>query len=159
MERNGKFVAGVFTSFGLYSTTIPRDSESKAITSVDGVGLKQSTDKSLLRTLELVFEIFSGQEVDLSQFDLDFSGLTTKQKRVAEAAMKIPHGTTMSYGEVAERAGFPGAARFVGNVMASNRHYPIVPCHRVVSSKGIGGYGPGVKMKIEFLRREGAFAD
>ncbi|MHA2432771.1 MAG: MGMT family protein, partial [Candidatus Thorarchaeota archaeon] len=71
----------------------------------------------------------------------------------------IPRGKTATYGEVAKRAGFPGGARFVGNVMAGNRLDPIVPCHRVVASNGLGGYGPGLGKKIEILTLEGAFAD
>jgi O6-methylguanine-DNA--protein-cysteine methyltransferase len=34
-----------------------------------------------------------------------------------------------------------------------------VPCHRVVSANGIGGYGPGIDVKIGFLKREGAIAE
>jgi O6-methylguanine-DNA--protein-cysteine methyltransferase len=44
----------------------------------------------------------------------------------------------------------------VGNVMATNRFAPLVPCHRVVSSTGIGGYGRDVRRKIELLKLEGA---
>lgn len=50
----------------------------------------------------------------------------------------IPRGETMSYGEVARRAGFPGAARAVGSLMAGN-HDPKVPCHRVIRSDGRPG--------------------
>ena len=49
--------------------------------------------------------------------------------------------------------------RFAGNVMRNNRHCPIVPCHRVVGSKGLGGYGgqkADISKKIELLSREGA---
>ena len=65
----------------------------------------------------------------------------------------------MTYGEVARKSGLTNAARFVGNVMASNRFAPIVPCHRVVGSSGLGGYGFGLDKKQEILKREGAFAE
>ncbi len=61
----------------------------------------------------------------------------------------------MSYGEVAHRAGSPGAARAVGNIMRKN-HDPRVPCHRVIKSDGsLGGYNHGVAAKIKALRAEG----
>ena len=48
-----------------------------------------------------------------------------------------------------------GGARAVGNIMANNRFPPIVPCHRVVAAgPRIGGYGGGLKPKIELLNRE-----
>ena len=52
-------------------------------------------------------------------------------------------GETVTYGELAEMAGRPRAARFVGNVMARNPVPIIIPCHRVVAAnRRIGGYGP-----------------
>ena len=69
--------------------------------------------------------------------------------------MNIPFGTTMAYGEVAKKAGLPGAARFVGNVMRINRLGPVIPCHRIVSSTGLGGYTGGIDKKIDLLEREG----
>jgi O-6-methylguanine DNA methyltransferase len=52
----------------------------------------------------------------------------------------IPRGKTLSYGEVAKRAGSPGAARAVGLIMAGNTDTD-VPCHRVIRADGkIGGY-------------------
>jgi methylated-DNA-[protein]-cysteine S-methyltransferase len=81
---------------------------------------------------------------------------TFKQKVLAVVA-KIPRGKTMSYREVAWRAGRPFAARAVGTIMKNN-HDPKVPCHRVIRSDGgMGGYnGGGVKVKLAKLRAEGA---
>ena len=74
-------------------------------------------------------------------------------QRVLRAVARIPVGYVASYGGVAEAVG--GGARAVGNVMASNAFAPLVPCHRVVtSSLGLGGYGGGLKVKLEFLQRE-----
>lgn len=68
----------------------------------------------------------------------------------------IPRGETMSYAEVARRAGFPGAARAVGSLMKRNVD-PAVPCHRVIRSDGRPGeYNRGgKKVKRELLEREG----
>lgn len=72
-------------------------------------------------------------------------------ERVREVVRKIPKGKTMTYGEVAARAGAPGAARAVGSIMKNN-YDPTVPCHRVIRSDGkIGDYnrgGPEAKRKL-----------
>ena len=69
----------------------------------------------------------------------------------------VRFGETVSYGELAEMAGRPGAARAVGNAMSRNPVPIVVPCHRVVASGGrIGGYGPsGVRTKRFLLALEG----
>ena len=160
LERNGKFAAGVFTEAGLYSTCLPRNTAEDAIKAVDGGELESSTLKEHISVLSVVHDMAEGDEsAKVAGIKLDLSGLTPKQKSVMKAALKIPRGSTASYGELASRAGVPGAARFVGNVMATNRLGPIVPCHRVVSSTGLGGYGPGLSVKVKILKKEGAFAD
>ena len=70
---------------------------------------------------------------------------------------KIPKGKTLTYKEVARRAGNARAARAVGAIMRTN-HDPDIPCHRVVRSDGsMGGYNRGGRMrKREILKREGA---
>lgn len=76
--------------------------------------------------------------------------------RVLAIVRAIPRGQTMTYGEVARRAGNPRAARAVGAIMRAN-YDPTVPCHRVVRSDGtLGGYNRGLKRKRELLREEGA---
>ncbi|MBP9749573.1 MAG: MGMT family protein [Candidatus Pacebacteria bacterium] len=76
--------------------------------------------------------------------------------RVLAIVRAIPRGQTMTYGEVARRAGNPRAARAVGTIMRAN-YDPTVPCHRVVRSDGtLGGYNRGVERKRELLRGEGA---
>ena len=69
----------------------------------------------------------------------------------------IPVGATMSYSEVAARAGRPGAARAVGAAMAKNRFAPMIPCHRVIGSDGsLRGYAGGLPMKQTLLEMEAA---
>jgi len=157
LKKGNQYVAGVFIEDGLYSTCGPRNSESEAIASAEGIGLERKDSRDHVAILEKVFAVSQGlPDLDLSDVKLDMTGLTAKACSVIEATRKIPRGETVSYGELAMRAGIPGAARFVGNVMATNRFSPLVPCHRVVSSTGIGGYGRDVRRKIELLRLEGA---
>lgn len=78
-------------------------------------------------------------------------------QRVLQVVRTIPRGKTLSYGEVARRAGSPKAARAVGTIMKGN-YDPTVPCHRVVRSDGsIGQYNRGgAKQKRALLKKEGA---
>lgn len=82
--------------------------------------------------------------------------MRTFKEKVTAVVAGIPRGRTMTYKEVARRAGNAKAARAVGNIMNKNRD-PNVPCHRVVRSDGdTGGYARGRKKKIAMLKREGA---
>ena len=77
-------------------------------------------------------------------------------KKVYAVVAKIPKGKVMTYGEVAKKAGNPGAARAVGTIMSHN-YRPEIPCHRVVRSDGkIGGYnrgGPSKKIELIMMER------
>ncbi len=68
----------------------------------------------------------------------------------------IPKGETLSYAEVARRAGSPRAFRAVGNILKRN-YNPKIPCHRVIRMNGgMGDYNRGgVRRKQELLREEG----
>jgi O-6-methylguanine DNA methyltransferase len=83
--------------------------------------------------------------------------MKTFKEKVYAVVAKIPRGKTMTYKEVARRAGSPHAYRAVGNIMNKNPDTKKVPCHRVVRSDGDpGGYARGRAKKIAMLRREGA---
>ncbi len=74
----------------------------------------------------------------------------------AEVVKNIPSGQVLSYRQVAERAGYPKAARAVGNFLSKN-HDPKIPCHRVICSDGrLGSYNRGAEAKYRLLYREGA---
>lgn len=89
--------------------------------------------------------------------ELDDESLTDFQRKVVKTVRSLGFGETASYGEVAKRAGHPKAARAVGTVMSKNRFPIIIPCHRVLSSNGIGGFSSprGVGTKRELLKIEG----
>lgn len=77
------------------------------------------------------------------------------RQNVLDIVRRIPRGKVMSYGEVAKRAGKPGAARAVGAIMKTNYDQKI-PCHRVVRADGApGGYNRGEENKRNILRKEG----
>ncbi len=86
-------------------------------------------------------------------------GVPEFHRRVYEAARAIPPGNTLSYGDIAKRAGVPGAARAVGQALGRNPFPIVVPCHRVLAAGGkIGGFSAqgGVETKRRMLEIEGA---
>jgi len=88
---------------------------------------------------------------------LDMEGLPSFHAKVLRACLRIPYGKTLTYAELAERAGNPRAARAVGQAMARNPLALVVPCHRVVATGGgAGGYGGGLDLKRRLLAIEGA---
>jgi len=79
---------------------------------------------------------------------------TSFKKKVFAIVRRISKGKTLTYGEVARRAGNAGAARAVGAVLKTN-YDPNIPCHRVIRSDGtLGGYNRGVERKRTLLRKE-----
>jgi methylated-DNA-[protein]-cysteine S-methyltransferase len=86
---------------------------------------------------------------------VDLDPLAPFQRTVARALQRVPFGETVTYGELARRAGRPGAARAVGQAMARNPVPLLVPCHRVVSARGLGGFGGGLALKRRLLALEG----
>jgi methylated-DNA-[protein]-cysteine S-methyltransferase len=100
-----------------------------------------------------------GEPVSFADVSCDSSQCTDFQKRVLEVTQSLPYGTTVTYGQLAELAGRPGAARAVGTTMAQNCIPLIIPCHRVVASGGkLGGYSAaqGVSLKKRLLEMEAA---
>ncbi len=107
--------------------------------------------------LELLQQFAAGETVDLTRIPLSLNHLTLFQRRVVKACRAIKRGQSLSYGEVAAKAGSPGAARAVGQVMRTNRMPLIVPCHRVVAAGGkLGGFSApqGLAMKRRLLELE-----
>ena|SRR5690242_20013092 len=113
-------------------------------------------DAALARRLDAYFA--GGADLVDVPVDLDGAGLSELQRHVLlTVRAEIPYGETATYGEVAELAGRPGAARAVGTAMARCPVPLFVPCHRVVAANGIGGYGggaDGVALKRALLARE-----
>lgn len=90
--------------------------------------------------------------------EMDLSGLTAFQREVFAAVGRIPPGRTLTYGQVAELIGRPGAARAVGRALASNPFPVLIPCHRVVSKRDLGGYRWGRTIKENLLAMERSLA-
>jgi methylated-DNA-[protein]-cysteine S-methyltransferase len=108
--------------------------------------------------LRLMLESYAaGEGVDFSEIEVALPPMTAFQERVVSELRKVPYGHTLTYGELAARAGSPKAARAVGSVMSHNRIPLIIPCHRVVGSAGsLGGFSAprGVAFKKQLLALE-----
>jgi methylated-DNA-[protein]-cysteine S-methyltransferase len=100
---------------------------------------------------------FRGEQTDFDDVKLDLDWCTPFQRAVADALRAVPYGETVTYGELAARAGFPNAQRAAGSFCARNRFAIVVPCHRVVAAGSLGGFGDlGVEYKKRLLALEGA---
>ncbi len=80
---------------------------------------------------------------------------TAFQQQVWQALLRIPYGQRLTYSQLAEQLGKPGAARAVGNAVGANPIALFIPCHRVVGQNGaLGGYRWGVARKQHLLALE-----
>lgn len=94
---------------------------------------------------------------DFSDIAVVDSRSTAFQQRVVAELREVGYGQTLSYGQLAVRAGSPLAARAVGHVMSTNPVPIVIPCHRVLASGGrLGGYSApsGLNMKRRLLDLE-----
>lgn len=118
---------------------------------------RQRRDRAVARELD---DWFAAKRKSFS-LTVDWpASLTPFARTVLETLVeRVPWGETVSYGELAELAGKPRAARAVGTIMSTNTVPFVVPCHRVIAAGGrIGGYGGGrdaVELKRWLLAREG----
>ncbi len=108
--------------------------------------------------VEQVRGYFRGHEiVDVPWELMDLDGFSKAQKSIFSEVARIPYGCLKTYGQVAMEAGYPGAARFVGNCLAKNPYPVLIPCHRVVRSDGgLGGFGGGLDLKRCMIELEKA---
>ena len=110
-------------------------------------------DAFLAPRVRAVADALAGKQANV---EVDLLG-TAFQKKVWDALMRIPHGETRSYADVAAQLGTPKSARAVAGACARNRIAVLVPCHRVVRGDGsVGGYRWGLPLKRRLLQREGA---
>ena len=110
----------------------------------------------LKETATQLEEYFAGERTDFD-VPMELDG-TAFQRAVWNELTRIPYGETISYGELARRVGRPKGPRAVGQANGRNPIPIIVPCHRVLASNGIGGYGGGLPMKRALLAVEGVSA-
>ena len=116
-------------------------------------------DSVAAEAISLVQRLLAGENVDLGAIPVDLDACPTFERQIYALLREVPAGSTVTYGELAARAGAPGAARAVGMAMGRNPIPIIVPCHRVLASSGrSGGFSApgGVTTKFRILQIEQA---
>ena len=137
------------TPAGLRRVCLP-GSDARRVGATGGASAAVNAEQALAQ----VEEYLRGER---EEFDLvlDWTGVDATHRHVLETLREIaPFGTTVTYGELGRRAGIDDP-RDVGVLMARNPIPLVVPCHRVVASDGLGGYGGGLDLKQRLLELEG----
>lgn len=115
--------------------------------------------QAVIQAMVALLEGKPREPANLSNVVLDMDGVPPFHQRVYALTRKIAPGQTLSYGELAQQLGEPGAARAVGQALGANPFAPVVPCHRVLAANGrSGGFSAngGVSTKLRLLQIEGA---
>lgn len=113
--------------------------------------IKKNSDNFISRAFDEYFK--KRNDLLLKKIPLDMEHLKDKHKRVLiYLREKIKMGEVITYSELARK--FKTSARAIGQFMKKNPFPIIIPCHRVVSKKGYGGYSPDLRWKIELLKLE-----
>jgi methylated-DNA-[protein]-cysteine S-methyltransferase len=147
------------TQAGLLRTCLPMTGASRAKSLLLDIYPSARHEKGLFRPLqEQIRAYFEGAYVD---FDTDipilFTGLSPFARSVLTSCRNVTYAQTISYGQLAAKAGSPKAARAIGGVMARNPAPLIIPCHRVIRANGrIAGFSAtgGVLLKKRMLQLE-----
>lgn len=100
----------------------------------------------------LIRRYCAGKTVDLRVLASIATEGDTPYSRIYRAVQEIPYGRTATYGEIARKVGT--SPRAVGQAMARNPTPLVIPCHRVVAAKGIGGFSPDIGIKELLLAIE-----
>ena len=104
----------------------------------------------LLDAKQQLEEYFDGQR-KVFDLPLQFEG-TEFNKKVLSSLAEVPYGSTISYGQLAEKCGSPKAARAVGTAMRKNPFVIVIPCHRVLPQSGkLGNYSAGGPANKDWL--------
>jgi len=145
-------IAVAHTRFGRLGV----ENEGEHIIALHWNAVPQGAGSALLD--EAVAQLMAYDAGKLTAFDLPLAPKGSEfQQSVFRAMSAIPFGATLTYGEIAKALGCP--AQPVGQACGANPIPVIIPCHRVLSKNGLGGFSGfgGVESKIALLKHEGGF--
>lgn len=129
----------------------------EAYLSEPGVRPDAATSAALARWTRELEAYFRGERLAWRAHEVPFEHLAfgAFHLTVYQTLLSVPPAVTVSYGVLAEMAGFPRAARAVGTAMATNPIPIVIPCHRVIRSDGsLGNYGRDSTWKQRLLAHE-----
>lgn len=161
----------VADSYGLRSVELPPFSPGKPEphelqtdmtrrVSGSGEAMGQPREPMLGQRAKELEDYFRGKRLSWSREEIPWEelGLTFFEREVYEVLLDVPPGETVSYGDLAQMAGHPRAARAVGSAMAANPLPIMIPCHRVIRADGsLGNYGNAPEWKPRLLEHERSF--
>lgn len=130
-----------------------RDHVDRRLEQVLQAGFVEGMSEVIAKAVRQLDEYFARKR---QTFDVPLLFVGTEfQKSVWNELLNIPFGTTVSYGEMAERIGMPKAVRAVANANGANSLSIFAPCHRVIGSdRSLTGYGGGLPAKKFLLELE-----
>ena len=118
-----------------------------------GLSLRGKPKKERFKVETEELNQYFSKKRDSFTFKVKISG-TDFQKSVFNNMKTIKYGKVLTYKELAEKIGKPKAYRAVGSACGANKIPIVIPCHRVVSSTGLGGFGGGLERKKFLLNLE-----
>ena len=147
---------------GVTRFRLPDADREAAERQLKGKGEAQTPPAPVAATVAEAKRYFAGERIDFSSIALDLSGVDPFRRMIYDALRKVGFGETVTYGELAKRAGAdaPQVAQDVGVAMARNPVPLIIPCHRVLAAGGkLGGFSaPGrTQAKERMLALEGVY--
>ncbi len=141
---------------GLRCIILPQVSPEAVLSALGNRSIGATLDTSFFGDLPYRLRQYLDGEVVGFADRVDLRGATPFQGSVWQATRSIPYGETRSYAWVAQQVGMPQAARAVGQALGRNPLPIVVPCHRVIGSKGdLRGFYYGLEMKQRLLEIEG----
>lgn len=146
------------TSHGVCKITIPGQTKKEFLSWIRTHFEDGEIVESASENREIIDELHRYLDRKLVKFHAPLHQRGTEfEKRVWSLLRKIPYGTTITYKELAKRAGNPDGYQAVGRANAANPLPIVIPCHRVVGTDyRLVGYAAGIKTKEFLLRLEGA---
>ena len=140
----------VASALGVKKVILPQPDKQTVLQEIDS----QAHQADLGNLPTRIKSYLSGKETAFLD-PIDLTGCTSFQRQVWQTVSSIPPGQTRSYQWVAKQLGQPRAARAVGQALATNPLPLLIPCHRVIGTRDLGGYGGGAALKKRLLKIEG----
>jgi methylated-DNA-[protein]-cysteine S-methyltransferase len=151
-QHGDRLIAGGFTAH-------PDEMHTRLHRSLRGVPLRRVAADELPWLAKPMGAYFAGELTAMDAIPVHQPGSPGRQ-RLWAGLRAVPPGSTVTYTELAARAGSPHAPRAAGAACALNLIAPVVPCHRAVGSNGsLTGYYYGLDRKAWLLHHEGARAN
>lgn len=126
--------------------------------SIDPTWRRDEQQSLIAQARRELTEYFAGKR---QRFELALAPEGTPfQRSIWQAIARVGFGETISYGQLAQSAGYPGKARAAGAATGRNPLTIIIPCHRIVASNGaLTGYAGGLERKHALLSLESRMGD